>query len=82
MEYVKNKKVKKEIFDIIIFSRNDVNFFFSFLIFFTYSIIIFEAIYRNSEFLKNIFLQPYFQEKKSFPLQFYKLRKSLESRAS
>ena len=58
------------------------NIFFSFLIFFTYSIIIFEAVLRNSEFLKNIFLQPYFQEKKSFLLQFYKLRKSLESKAS
>ena len=57
--------MKKKIFDIIIFSRNDIKYvFFSFLIFFLYSVIIFEAVYRKSEFLKIIFLQPNFQEKK------------------
>ena len=39
------------------------NIFFSFLIFFTYSIIIFKAVYRKSEFLQFIFPQPNFQEK-------------------
>ena len=32
-------------------------FFFSFLIFFTYSTIIFEAVYKKSEFLKKNFCQ-------------------------
>ena len=84
MEYEKNiKNEEKKLFDILIFSRNNIKYiFFSFLIFFTYSIIIFDAVYRISEFLKIIFLQLNFQEKKLFPLQFYKLRKLLESRVS
>ena len=58
------------------------NIFFSFLIFFPYSKIIFEAVYKKSEFLKIIFLRPNFQEKNIYLLQFYKLRQFLESRAS
>ena len=42
------------------------NIFFSFLMFFTYSIIIFEVVYRNSEFKKIYFSSTLFSKKKLY----------------